>query len=425
MKTNMSFEWNQLTPPKLIRLFSGYSFLVVFLLAFSYLSIFAQQNINTQTFFNKGLEELKDQTSTSPHSSIKSPLKFPWIEEYQLRTESRDFKLREQEYTFRISPSNFKKRKALKDLSKHLYQKPDFERQEIYCDGIADLYADWLGLYLIQENLQILANLNQILEDEQKVYEKMLGALEVDLNKLVKLQTDKSDIAIAVNELQLEEALIRKKYGLEEAQLNFADFVGIADIERRLQGDDLGVQVLADPERAYEKEFLERELEVEKGEKKQILDFVQFRYRGPHQDDFAEKMSMGLGLQFPKSSNQKLKMAELKLELEELELEEKRQQEEVEVETAENKEQLLMRLQSYQFYQKTTIEERASLQNLGTKIAQQQGFNPLLLLDIEERHLETQVKSLKKREAIFYDFLQYLEESNRMCGEEFVNYLVK
>ncbi|MGB0932240.1 MAG: TolC family protein, partial [Chitinophagales bacterium] len=162
--------------------------------------------------------------------------------------------------------------------------------------------------------------------------------------------------------------------------------------------------------------------------KRQIVDFMQVRYRGPHDDNLNEKMAVGLGLQFPNSGNQKLKMAELQLEQQELQREQERKETELQKETTEVHNRLLLQLEAYSFYQKTSVQERQELQNIGSLIAQREGFNPLLLLDIEERHLETQLKSLKKREVILYGFLEYLEESGKMCmneNEEFVNYLLK
>lgn len=396
------------------------------LLITCFLSVFAQQSINTQAFFEMGLSKL-EQAENLVNASPKN-LQFPWIEDVQFRTESRDFEWRQQEYTLRVSPSSFKKRKALKNFSNYLHQKPDFEGQEIYCNALSDLYADWLALYLIQDNLLILNNLGGVLEDEQKVYQKMLGALEVDLEKMVRLQTDKSDLSIAAHELQLEQQFLFKKYGLENVALDFADLVTVEGIAATLRGSKMKVDVLEEAEFAYKKELLAKELELEKAEKRQVVDFMQMRYRGPHDDNLNEKVAVGLGLQFPNSGNQKLKMAELQLEQQELEREQERKQIEQEKETNQVYDLLLLQLEGYGFYQKTTAQERNELQNLSTLIAQQEGFNPLLLLDIEERNLETQMELLKKRESILYDFLDYLEESGKLCkdgNEEFVNYLLK
>ncbi len=389
------------------------------------LSTYAQPTINTKAFLEISLAKWEESTKgKSITSSTTSNLKFPWIENLQFRTETRDFDENQQEYTLRFSPSGFKKRKALKGISDYIHQKPDFEQEDIYCDAVANLQTDWVALYLIQTNLDLLTEMQTVLKDRQQVYEKMLGALEVDFDDLVRLQTDKSDLAIASNDLQLEQQILLEKYGLKGAVLDFSDLVRMKDIANLLEEKSLIPNILADAQIVYEQELLARELTLEKAENKQLFDFMQVRYRGPHDDLLNEKLSIGLGFQFPNSGDKKLKIAELQLEQAELELEQKRKREEIETETTENQQFLSKLLQSYQFYEKTTTEERQELQNLSTQIAKQQGFDPLLLLDIEERHVETQLKLLRKREEVLFGYLQFLEESERICELE-GGYLVR
>jgi hypothetical protein len=117
-------------------------------------------------------------------------------------------------------------------------------------------------------------------------------------------------------------------------------------------------------------------------------------------------------------------MQELQIEQEELNRKSERnmQENQEKLSTLENK--LQSDIQAFFHFQKIMEEERAQLQKLSGQIAQKEGSSPLLLLDIEERHLAMKLKSLNQKEDLLRDYLRYLQQSDKMCQSEFVNYLI-
>ena len=73
-------------------------------------------------------------------------------------------------------------------------------------------------------------------------------------------------------------------FGLEEVNLDFSDLISIDGIAALLEQNEWESNILADAETAYEQEVLARELALEEAENKQVIDFMQLRYRGPHED---------------------------------------------------------------------------------------------------------------------------------------------
>jgi len=380
----------------------------------------SQQTINAEQFFILGLSNFKQIEQTTG-----SEVDFPWIEQYEFRTETHDFDLAQQEYTVRLSPSTAKIRNAQKAYSEIIRNTPDFEGQEIYCDYVSSLHSDWLSLFILQENRSILNELSILLNDKQSIYEKMLGSYEFDPEKLVSLQTEKSDLAISINKLQLEWNYLLTKYGIQDQEIDFNDFITVEAIYAYLLNNILSANEsgMVDLEIEHEKQLLMKEIELESSERKQLIDFVQVKYNGPHSDEWQERLSVGLGFQLSKSGNQKLKIQELQIEQAELnrQSERKVQEKKEELIVLENK--LQSDIQSFFHFQKVMEEERTQLQNLSKRIAQKEGTSPLFLLNIEERHLSMKIKSLKKREDLFQDYLEYLQESDRMCEGDFANYL--
>lgn len=380
----------------------------------------SQQTINTEQFFLQGVSSVE-----SLDAPTREKVYFPWINEFELRTETRDFDMNSQEYSLRLSPSTRRIRNAQKAFYEELAYAPDFDGEERYCELMTTLHQDWLSLYILTENLLVMESMMAVLNDKQTIYERMAGTYQFELEKLMSLQTQQSDFEISLNKLELEREYLLNKYHLQNYQLDFDNFVTVEAISKFLSKNLFSSQVaeLVDLETEYEKQLLEREIELESSENRQLIDFVQVKYNGPHTDFLRERLSIGLGFQLSNSGNQKLKMQELQIEQEELNRESERDIQEDQAKLTDLEHKLKSEIQAFFHFQEVIQNERAQLQRLSSDISQKEGISPLILLDIEERHYSMKMESLEEMEDLLDDYLTYLEESNKMCGPGVVNYL--
>lgn len=380
--------------------------------------LIAQNKLTIDQFFELAMPE---QTSTST-VDLSDP-KFPLIEEYVFRTETRDLDFEQQEYTFRLSPSTPKIRKAQKELYEHINQGVPLDEEKLFCDQIQWVYRDWLSLYTINQNKNIIKDWESLLSDKRKVYDKLANSLDFDFEKLVRLEIAKSEIQIIKDEIEIDEQIIRKKYGIENAELDFTDFVSSDQIGIRL--NELSNSNLApiDEKAAYELESIARELALEEAEKKQYFDFAQVKYVGPHEDPFRERFSIGVGIKLPTSGNQKIKIRELEMKQNEIQKELNLDQEQQELKQKLATEKLQIRLQKFELYQSTIQKERSQLKNISALVSQKQGFNPLPIIEIEERYIKNQLKLLDKQTDLISSYLLFLEDSQLLCTAPFKNYL--
>ncbi len=381
---------------------------------------FTQETINATQFFARGLSNFKQ--IEKPAGKV---VNFPWVDKYEFRTETRDFDLKEQEYTLRLSPNSSKVRNAQKAYYEEMRNAPDIDGQEIYCDYISSLHIDWSSLFFLNERQKNLNRLLLVLNDKQATYEKMMGTYEFDPEKLIKLKTEKNDLEIALHKLKLKWNYLLTKHNIQDQTIAFGSFINIENISEYLENNTLspGTPETIDVETAHKKELLLKEIDLELSEEKRLIDFVQLKYNGPHADPLQERVSVGLGFQLSNSSSKKLKMQELQIEQEELDLKAARNKQEKQENliTLENK--LQSDIQAFLHFQKIIQTERMQLQDLSRKITQKQGVSPLLLLNIEERYLTMRTKSLDEQEDLIKDYLKYLEQSGIMCDSSFVNYL--
>lgn len=384
------------------------------------LTTFSQRTINAEQFFAFGLSE--HQVTSSPNYG---DVNFPWIDRYEFRTETNDFELDKQEYLIRLTPSTGKIRNAQKALYRQMVNAPDIDGQEMYCDHKLALHLDWLSLHINKENQALLDELVIILNDKLSIYEKKVGTLEFNPEDLVNLYTEKSDIEIALNKLQLKWDYLLDKYNLQNYVINFGEFISIETISRLLAENMLSINEseMVDQKTEYRKQLLQKEIELEASEKKRIFDFLQLKYSGPNSDPFQERVSLGVGFQLSNSGSKKLKMQELKLEQDALNRKAERETEKKKTKLNTTETKLQNDIKAFSHFQKTIEEERSELKKLSNSISRKEGTSPLFLLNIEERHLKMKMKSLNKTEDLLKEYLKYLQESGVMCQGETVNYL--
>lgn len=370
-------------------------------------TIFGQELLTSVDFFEMG------QTIEPTASGRSASVTMPWFEEYELRTETRDFDLEEQEYTFRLSPSTGSKRRAQAALYQHQEDRPDFDAQERSCDLLSDRYADWVELYFLAQQKEVLDELAMILKDRQTVLNRLASSLDFDWPALINLREAETELFLRQAAKRTTEAQLKQAYGLAGVVLSFQDMTPVENLPAKLTG---GTTFALDPELAYDMELAARELALEQAEQKQYLNFAQLRYRGPHSDLVRERLSVGVGLQLPNSGNQKIKIRELELEQEAI-------QREAQIENADQQFAFETRKQAwlldYDYYQtlvRTYAEEKQEMERIGEQMRRKEGFNPLPLLAIKERAVRNRLQQLRLAEALFERYLDLQELTGALCA---------
>lgn len=381
--------------------------------------VLSQSTIDAEQFFAIGLSKFE-----RLGSGIHEEVKFSWVDKYELRTETRDFDLDQQEYSFRLSPSTRKIRNAQKAYYQDLRDAPDFKEQETYCEYLLSLQSDWLALYMIEEHMKALHELSLIMDDKKTIYDRMAGSYDFDVEKLLKVQTEKNDLQIAMNELETKQDYLLSKYNIQNQGIDFGEFIAIEDVTLFLSSSISPTpSEMVDLQTEYEKQLLNREIELESSEKDRLIDFVQLKYNGPHSDLLQERVSLGLGFQLSTAGSDKLKMQELQIKQDKLARESKRNMEEKQAKVIALEKKIKSDIEAFSYRTKNLEEEKLQLQDLTNRVTQKEGTSPLFLLDIEERRLSMQIKSLDDKEELLEKYLRYLHQSGKMCHSTFVNYL--
>ncbi len=334
----------------------------------------------------------------------------PWLDNTELRTETRDFDFGQQRYTLRLSPSTPGIVRAQTSLFKTRESRPDFVGQEIACEQLRERHEDWLDLYLIAEELQLLAALDSVLADRTTVLNRQSASLDFDWRDLLELKEERTELSLREKTLVERRKLLLQPYGFAATDFDFSAFPTIAELP--LEGAN--TLVADDPETAYKLELAAQEMALEQAEKRQYLDFIQAEYRGPHTNPFEERFAIGLGFRLPGNGNRKLKIRELELEQQDL----RRKQV---MDRTTDQEQYDGRLAAIRSARdlhgemlRLFTEEADEMDQISAYLTRREGFNPLPLLDIKSRALKNKLRLLNSTQEVLERYLEL--EEDKLCS---------
>ena len=228
--------------------------------------------------------------------------KLPWIEELNVRSETRDWKLRKQSYSLRLRPVSLGERRASSQLYNSWQQELIYLKLDEVYDQVADIHELWIDQDFISRQIELKKQIVALLSDVEKVNAKQSL---IDANKLSLLLAVKSRIAEINNGIILDQKRRYDKLRAISAQVQ-GDYI--------LQADSIDVngyiqsakESLLATNRPYisnsdllDLQVLRNEMELEKAENNRVLDFVSLEYRGPHDNYLEERVSLGMSFNLP------------------------------------------------------------------------------------------------------------------------------
>jgi len=351
-------------------------------------------------------------------------IRFPWIEQYDIRTETRDLDFEKQEYTLRLDPSSRKKRNAYKALYQMYTANPDLRAYDFQNEKIYSAYRSWVTLYFIEKRNLISEELQILYADKALLSERKLNASEISFKELIDVELSNTDLEIKSFDDALLTDFFLVKYAMENKLLDFTDMISIEEVLLTVESMVAAESGSELEKYNYDQEIINREIAIEKAEGKHYFDFLQFKYQGPHDDLLAERFSIGMGAEIPNTGTRKLKIEELKLKQLELERDYENDKQEVNIAMSETKAEIILEIKSLMFKKEVRIQQAKRLEVIGQKVQTQEGYDPEILLDIKEKKLKSSLNILDLEESIYEDYIKLLAESLQLFKQPFQNHLI-
>lgn len=275
----------------------------------------AQNVVSTETFMDSVLGGLNFEEQAYPLVS-----KLNLIEEVQLRTETRDFDFKQQEYSLRLRPANRKISRSQQRIVAMENTKHSVDLTELKEEILLESLLAWVRLKITSDEKKISQNRLKNITDQIQLVQRQLPNKSEEIYKLSVLLKDKHNILLDISECEAAIRWIKDEYNLKSDSLDFSSWINLEGLEKNIntleiqytQGKEKGRDYQASQEKEKQ---LKEELRLEKLKTNRFFDYAQVKYIGPHENLLQERVSVGMGFQLDRPNSRKLKQEELRAEL--------------------------------------------------------------------------------------------------------------
>jgi len=370
--------------------------------------LYGQQEVTIDDIVAKVYEQNTESTADT--------YKLPWIEELNVRSETRDWKLRKQSYSLRLRPVSLGERRASSQLYNSWQQELVYLKLDEVYDQVADIHELWIDQDFISRQIELKKQIVALLSDVQKVNAKQSL---IDANKLPLLMAVKSRIAKINNGIVLDQ---KRRYDKlraisEQAQGDYILEADSIDVKEYIQS---AKESLLATNRPYisnsdmlDLQVLRNEMELEKAENNRVLDFVSLEYRGPHDKYLEERVSLGMSFNLPFFNGNQLSIAKIKVEQEQEQYKIEKVKQESLAKLTKIKESISSNVYEYDSYNKLYSEIEAENLQLISNMERQAIINPSVKLNHRIQVIENKLSLLKIQESIVKNYLEYLRATDK------------
>ena len=370
--------------------------------------LYGQQEVTIDDIVAKVYEQNTESTADT--------YKLPWIEELNVRSETRDWKLRKQSYSLRLRPVSLGERRASSQLYNSWQQELVYLKLDEVYDQVADIHELWIDQDFISRQIELKKQILALLSDVQKVNAKQSL---IDANKLPLLMAVKSRIAKINNGIVLDQ---KRRYDKlraisEQAQGDYILEADSIDVKEYIQS---AKESLLATNRPYisnsdmlDLQVLRNEMELEKAENNRVLDFVSLEYRGPHDKYLEERVSLGMSFNLPFFNGNQLSIAKIKVEQEQEQYKIEKVKQESLAKLTKIKESISSNVYEYDSYNKLYSEIEAENLQLISNMERQAIINPSIKLNHRIQVIENKLSLLKIQESIVKNYLEYLRATDK------------
>ena len=368
----------------------------------------AQQSISIDELVQKVYE----QYSADLHEGYK----MPWLEEINVRSETRDWKLREQRYSLRLRPISRGERRASSKLYNSWQQEIAYLKLEEVYDQVANIHEDWVKQDFISRRIVLNTQMLALLSDVEKVAIKQSAINADKLNGLLVVRNRIASLnnGIALKYIARERVLRELSESLEGTYAVIPDTINIKTYLQAVREALITTnRPNVSPSDLLDLETLDNEMELEKAEQNRVLDFVSLQYRGPHNNELEERVSLGMSFNLPFFTSQKLSIAKLQVEREREQYRVEKRKEESLEKLVNVKTSILIQLNEYdsyaQLYRKIEDENLQLINNMESLAI----INPTVRLNHEIQVIDNELYLLNLKENIIKSYLEYLQATDK------------
>ena len=350
----------------------------------------------------------------------------PLIKSVDLRSETRDFLLKRQEYTVRVKPNNINAIAYQKKVYQNKIEGIEIENQMRFNEELKKRYLSLIDYFFTQEVIGLEKKRQGQLKDKLKVLSQSIYNTNFDIKNLLETEDELLRLDLKLVNLQetqnIQMAQLRQLLSFQgdSLQLNFSNLISPSQITQQpLQS--ISDEPLLIKRQKLKLETLENENELGLAKSNQLLDYVQAKYGGSNDIFFNENFSIGIGLNIPFFGNNRQRKGDYYFQ---------KITEESELATLEENvayEQELVRgkfenaIINFESMRKQL--SNSSISSILETYKKMEGVSPLLLLNLVSLETEKKIQTQKSKHELYIAYIEILANQGKLFEQPLRNYL--
>jgi len=156
--------------------------------------LLAQPTLDSQTFFQKVIQNNPQSNSAAYDNLFNIEFKYPWLEQVQIRTQTDQLEIDKQRYTLRLTPAQLKRHRLEKELFQQQVRRAQLNQDEQQLAFLPTAYRQWLNYHLLEKKINKTEELLPYYEDLITVEKKKVNSNTSNLTDWMEAQMQLKEV---------------------------------------------------------------------------------------------------------------------------------------------------------------------------------------------------------------------------------------
>jgi|GEM_PF-5816419 len=391
-------------------------------------SVSAQEDITTtEVLLGARKAELVQFDSTQLEVLKNFNYRLPLVRGVEFRSESRNFALRQQQYTLRVKPNSLRAVLANKKVYTSKMDELEIQGRINFNQELEDRYI-LLIEYLFNDKLMGAYQVKKIqLQDKLTILKQTVYDVDFDVDDIMKTEDDLFETQTILSNLQesqtYKNTLLQLMAGKDDrVRLNTDNVMSpdtIANTSIELLNQKENFEILLKESQLM---TIESKMKLDVAESKTFIDFVQAEYRERDVLFLNENISIGFGINLPFFGNARKIKSDHYLD---------KVKTESEITALKNEQETQENLAVSKFRSTVTLykayKERASTSSNAALLKfypEMEGVSPLILIKLKISENNKNIEMIELERVLYETYIEMLAVKNVLFQTPFNNYLV-
>jgi hypothetical protein len=348
----------------------------------------------------------------------------PLLSQLQFRTGTRDWDPTQQEYAIRLQGNTPGMKRTQASIHATLKSLTEAERLVLVQTALVARYELLVDAYFAKQNRSLLLRQQAVLKDKKAVFAEQLAlGSEQDLDDYFRAEEDLLNVERRLHSLGTEQPVQRTLAKIFTGKADSVSVDSLIDPLKLLMLANANMERLPPSVKReqVQSELAALEVEMERMEARNLLDYVQFGYTGNANDPFNNRFRLGAGVTLPWPNGSKLQIQERELQALEAKAEATAEQQSAEEAMLRKGAEFAKLLEQYLFLKK---QAETFAQQYDPRRLHDSGLeNPETLLRVQESLMRLELDALAVEKDYYQAYLALLAETGLLVQEPARNWL--